>query len=351
MLKNDLLLRAARRERTERTPVWLMRQAGRFDPKYRELRERIPLQLEDLFRQPDLAAEISLLPKRLGVDAIIVFQDILTPLAPMGARFLFRPGPVLESPVRTAADVAALKPFDPSKELDFASKTLRLVKETLAGELPLLGFAGAPLTLAFFLIEGGSLDPGSRHARGLMQDNPELLHTLLDRLADMTADYLAMQIEAGADAVQLFESAAHLLSRSQYEEFAHPYHVKIFSRLAAKVPAILFVRDQPFVDMMVQSGADVLSIGSGVDLADARKRVGHRVALQGNVDHELLVKGTLEEIDRAVRSCVQAGGHQGHILNLGNGLSKDTPFDNVCRMIETAKATVAKPDPEKAATR
>jgi uroporphyrinogen decarboxylase len=350
MLKNDLLLRAARRERTERTPVWLMRQAGRFDPKYRELRERTPLALEDLFRDPDLATEISLLPKRLGVDAIIFFQDILTPLAPMGAGFVFRPGPVLESPIRTAQDVSALKRIDPSKELDFAATTLRMIKSALAGEMLLVGFAGAPLTLAFFLIEGGSPDADSPKARALMREDPKLFHTLLDLLADMTADYLAMQIEAGADVVQLFESCANLVSRSEYEQFAHPYHVKILSRIAGSVPTILFVKDQPFVDLMASSGADVVSIGARVDLAQAKRKVGHQVAIQGNVDHELMVNGSLPEIEQAVRSCVHAGGHEGHILNLGNGLHKDTPFGNVCRFIETAKSIVATSASQEAAT-
>lgn len=160
MLKNDLLLRAARRQRTERTPVWLMRQAGRTDPEYRALRERVDLPLEAMFRHPDLAAEISLLPKRLGVDAIIFFQDILTPLAPMGAEFVFRPGPVLTSTLRASSDIDALCRCDPAESLGFVAEILQLIRKALDGDLPLLGFAGAPLTLAFFLIEGKS--PGNR---------------------------------------------------------------------------------------------------------------------------------------------------------------------------------------------
>ena len=343
---NDLFLRAVRRERTERTPVWLMRQAGRFDPQYREIRRRNDMPLEELFRQPDLAAEISLLPKRLGVDAIIFFQDILTPLAPMGARFVFRPGPVLDSPVRTAADADALRPFDVAAELDFVPQTLRTVRDALAGELPLLGFAGAPLTLAFFLIEGGSPKPDSNLTRALMRDAPEVMHRLLDRLADMTADYLALQVEAGVDAVQLFESTANLLSPAEYEQFAHPYHVKIFAKLARRVPTILFVKNQPFVELMARSGADVISVGSCVDLAEARSQVGHRVALQGNVDHRIVATGSFEQLDEAVRNCIIAGDHTGHVLNLDNGVDKDTPIENVCRLIETAGKTVATTNPD-----
>jgi uroporphyrinogen decarboxylase len=381
-VRNDSLLRAARRERTGRTPVWLMRQAGRTDPKYIELRERVDLPLEALFRQPDLAAEISLLPKRLGVDAIILFQDILTPLAPMGAEFVFRPGPVLDSPIRSSRDVAELRGYDVGDELGFVSETLRLVRTALHGELPLLGFAGAPLTLALFLIEGRS--PGQRvasrrtpgrlrghgdrrvarprlrghkdgetegthtsapaapgaQARAFMRDDPAAFHRLLDKLADMTVDYLALQIEAGADAVQLFESFADLLSPEEYEEFAHPYHVRIFSELAARVPTILYAKEQPRVELLADSGADVLSVGTCVDLADAFRRFGHKVAFQGNVDNHLVAEGSLEEIDQAVRRCIAAGGHRGHILNLSHGLLQETPFENVRRFIETAKATL-----------
>jgi uroporphyrinogen decarboxylase len=150
-----------------------------------------------------------------------------------------------------------------------------------------------------------------------------------------------LQIEAGADAVQLFESVANILSPDEYQQFAHPYHEKILGRLAGGVPTILFVKNQPFIDLMARSGADVLSIGSCVDLAEVRSQVGHRVALQGNVDHRVLVTGSFEEIDEAVRKCITAGGHTGHILNLDNGLHKDTPFENVCRFVETAKKTVA----------
>jgi uroporphyrinogen decarboxylase len=340
-LQNDLVLRAARRERTERTPVWLMRQAGRFDPAYRRLRESADAPLEVFFRTPDLAAEISLLPRRFGVDAIIFFGDILIPLAPMGADFVFRPGPVLDRPIRTRADIDALRAFDPAEKLPFVGQILRRVREALNGELPLLGFAGAPLTLLFFLAEGGSPGPDPQHARALLHDAPQEAHRLLACLADMTADYLGYQIDSGADAVQLFESNADLLSPAEYREFAHPYHVRVFRRLARRVPTILFAREQPDVELMATSGADVLSVGSCVNLAEAQSRVGARVALQGNVDNQLLAQGTPAQIDAAVQACIAAGSHQGHILNLNHGVLKETPVDNVCRMIAAAKATKA----------
>ena len=214
------------------------------------------------------------------------------------------------------------------------------MKQALDGDLPLLGFAGAPLTLAFFLLEGKSPGRDPQHARALMREEPQTFHILLERLADMTAAYLAYQIESGADAVQLFESCADLLNEDEYRTFAHPYHVRVFSKLAAKVPTILFAKERSSLELMVETGADVLSVGQCVDLADAKRRHGDRVAFQGNVDNQLLVSGTLEQIDAAVRECVRAGGHEGHILNLNHGLLKETPFENGCRVIEACKATV-----------
>ena len=348
MPKNDLLLRAARRERTERTPVWMMRQAGRFDPQYRAIRDTCDLPLERMFRTPELAAEISLLPKRFGVDAIIFYQDILTPLAPMGAEFVFRPGPVLSDPPRSRRDIENLKAFDPATEMPFVPETLRRVLDALDGDLPLLGFAGSPLTLAFFLLEGKSPGSVAPNARNLMREEPATLHMLLEKLADMTADYLALQIESGAHAVQLFESIGDLLSEAEYREFAHPYHVRVFDRLARRAPTILFVKEQPFIELMADSGADVVSLGQCVDIADAKRRIGHRVAIQGNVDNRLLVDGTFEEIDKAVRACVLAGGHEGHILNLNHGLLKETPFENGCRFIETCQRTICDSAPTSA---
>ncbi len=340
MLKNDLVVRAARGERTERTPVWLMRQAGRFDPAYRAIREQADMPLESLFCHAELAAEISLLPKKFGVDAIIFFQDILTPLAPMGARFVFRPGPVLETPIRTTRDVQALRSFDPVAELGFVPDTLRRVRAALAGDLPLLGFAGAPLTLAFFLIEGRSPGECPEHAFAMMRSEPALFRRLLDRLADMTADYLLMQIEAGVDAVQLFESCADLLTPEQYREFALPYHVKIFSALSTDVPTILFAKEQPMSELLVGCGADMISLGGRVDLADAKRRFEHRVAFQGNVDNRLLVEGPIDEIQRAVRACIEAGGHTGHILNLNHGLLANTPVEHVQCLVDTCRTTI-----------
>lgn len=342
-IANDLFLRAAKRQFTERTPVWLMRQAGRVDPEYRALRQRADLPLAALFKDADLAAEISLLPKRWGVDAIILFQDILTPLGPMGANFTFRPGPILSSPIRTCQEADQLRPYDVQRDLSFVSRTLELLKTTLNGELPVLGFAGAPMTLAFFLIEGKSPGQSACTTRAFMKDNSIGLHRLLDKLADLTIDYLMMQINAGADAVQLFESCAHLLAPEEYKEFAHRYQVKILSQLSGRVPTVLFVRDQPWLELMADSGADVLSVGSCVDLSAAMNQFGDQVAFQGNVDNHLVATASPEEVEQAVHTCVRAGGRRGHILNLSHGLLPDTPFENVLRFVDAARETAGQP--------
>ncbi len=335
---NDLLVRAARGERTERTPVWLMRQAGRFDPKYLAIRDRCGLELEDLFRDPELACEITMLPIRFGVDAAILFQDILTPLAPLGARFVYRPGPVLEPPIRGRRDIERLRAIDPRDELSFVWRSIKLVLSELKGTLPLIGFAGAPLTLATFMIEGRSPGAKADQTRQLMQQEPALCHTLLDLLANVTADYLTMQIEAGVHVVQLFESVADLFSRAEYEQFAQPYQEAVLCRLDASCPTILFVKEQPYLDLMVQTGADVLSVGCCIGLGEARGEYGDRVAFQGHVDNRVLHGGSLDEIDVAVKQCLRSGNRTGHILNLNHGVLKGTPIENVRRFIDTARA-------------
>lgn len=335
-LQNDLVLRAARGEQTERTPIWMMRQAGRFDPEYIRVRDEANLPLERMFNTPELAARISLLPQRFGVDAIIFYQDILTPLAPLGAPFVFRPGPVLERPVRNARDIARLKPFDPAEALPFVPETLRLVREQLNGALPVLGFAGAPLTLACFMAEGGSPGESAPAMHALLQADPESAHRLLAMLADMTADYLALQIEAGVGAVQLFESCANLFSVEEYRAFALPYQQRVFERLGRRAPRILFARERTEIELLAQAGADVLSLGPGIDLAAARNTLGTSVPLQGNIDNHLLATGTPAQAAAAAEACIRALAHRGHILNLSHGLLRNTPVENVQAVIDTA---------------
>lgn len=314
-----------------------MRQAGRTDPEYLALKEEAGLSLEDLFRHPELAARISLLPLKLKIDAIIYFQDILTPLAPMGCEFVFRPGPVTENPIASEADIAALRDYDVAEELPFIAETFRLAQEELDGEMPVLGFAGAPLTLAVFMIEGKSFGGTADAALAFLREHPAAAHRLLEKLTGMTINYLRYQIEAGAAAVQLFESAAHLLTPEIYAEFALPYQQRIFETLRGSVPTIMFAREWDDVRDLDASGADVLSLPSSISIADARAIVGADRVVQGNVDNHLLVNGSVEDIESAARACVASGEHRGHIFNLSHGLLRETPFENIVRLIEVVR--------------
>ena len=352
--KNDLLLRAARCLPVERVPVWMMRQAGRSDPLYRQIRAELNLPLEQLFRtcpapmsetDVESAVKISLLPKRIGVDAIIVYKDILTPLAPMGTHFRFDPGPVLKPPIRTPAQVDALLPVDdPPSQLAFTGNVIRRLRETLNGELPLIGFAGAPLTLAFFLIAGESpikrgtgVSEKAEPVFRMIEETPALMHRLLRKLTEMTVNYLNYQISEGIQVVQLFESIADVLPRHIYTDFAFPYHQQIFAALNPEAPSILFAKECTYLDLMHQSGADVLSVGKCVDLSKAKAETDGTVAFQGNVDNDILRDGTPDDITAAVKICLEQGGKTGHILNLSHGLHRDTPFENVKHFVNIAK--------------
>jgi uroporphyrinogen decarboxylase len=355
MRENNLLLRAVRCLPVERVPVWLMRQAGRSDPAYRALKDKIGLPLERLFQtvpgpfsttEIEWVIEISLLPKRIGVDAIIMYHDILTPLAPMGVHFRFAPAPVLEVPVRTANQIVGLRPLnDPVSQLKFTGEVIRGLRRALDGKLPLIGFAGAPLTLAFFIITGkspmwreGGLSSDAKIVFEMMREAPNLLHDLLKCLTQMTIQYLNYQISQGAQIVQLFESIADGIERPFYETFAQPYHEQIFAELSSDAPSILFAKECPYLDLMLKSGADVLSVGKCIDLKVARGHAAGKVALQGNVDNCVLRDGSLNDITDAVDRCLQRGGRVGHILNLSHGIHRDTPFENVKHFVKAAKA-------------
>ncbi|MBI1318144.1 MAG: uroporphyrinogen decarboxylase [Candidatus Hydrogenedens sp.] len=335
--KNDLFERAARGERTERTPVWLMRQAGRTDPEYLKLRESVGLPLEALFRHPELATRISLLPQRLGVDAIIFYQDILTPLSPMGGHFVFAPGPVLENPIERVEDLDRFEPYDIAAQLPFVRETLLSIRGELDDSLPVLGFAGAPLTLAVFLIEGGSFSHSAPKSLHWLHENPAAVHRLLERLTAMTIAYLQYQAECGVAAVQLFESAAFLLDDPLYEQFALPYQQAIFAALKPYVKSIVFARDWNRLDHLAAAGADIISLPASISITEARSQLGASQVLQGNLDNKMLVKGAPAGIAAAAEACVREGGHQGHIFNLSHGLLKETPFENVQCVVDTVR--------------
>jgi len=336
VIKNDRLLRVLNHLPVDRVPVWMMRQAGRTDPEYNQLKKNDGRALEKLFADPEIAIKISLLPKRLGVDAIIMFQDILTPLTPAGAGFHFAPGPILEKPVRTMAQVKALRAFDPGVHLQSVSQILKGLNAELKGELPVLGFAGSPMSLAFFMIAGRSPNQKLAEVLAFIEEQAEITQALLDWLTVMTVDYLNFQIASGAHAVQLFESFADVIPLEIYKKFVQPTHEKIFSALATTAPSILFTKESPHLDLMLQSGASVLSVGDCIDLEHAQKQAPEMI-FQGNVDNKTLADGTKEDITQAIQKCFEQTGRKNHILNLNHGLLERTPFENVQHFVNAAK--------------
>jgi len=336
VFKNDRLIRVLNYLPVDRIPVWMMRQAGRTDPEYNQLRKIDGRALEELFADPEIAIKISLLPKRLGVDAIIMFQDILTPLTPMGAGFHFAPGPILEKPVRTMAQVKALRLPEPETELRTVAQILGGLKTELAGELPVLGFAGSPMSLAFFMIAGSSPNKKINEVLAFVEEQPAITQALLELLTEMTVDYINFQIASGADAVQLFESFADVIPLELYKKYVQPTHEKIFSALIPTTPSILFTKESPHLDLLLKSGASVLSVGNCIDLGQAKKQSPEMI-FQGNIDNKILADGTKKEITQAVRKCFEQSGRKNHILNLNHGLLERTPFENVQHFVDVAK--------------
>ncbi|HYR43352.1 MAG TPA: uroporphyrinogen decarboxylase [Terriglobia bacterium] len=333
---NDRLLRACRRQPVDRTPVWMMRQAGRYMKEYRDIREKVSFL--ELCKNTDLAAEVSLQPYRiLGVDAVIFFSDILIPVEAMGVGVaLTDKGPEIANPIRAQRDIDALRIPDPAIEVPFVGSIIKKLRQELRNEVPLIGFAGAPWTLASYMVEGG----GSKNfaeIKALAYREPRLLHALLDKLASTVSSYLLFQIEAGAQVIQLFDTWAGELNRSDYEEFALPYTKKIFDSLGGRVPRILYLNGcAAILESMAASGADVISIDWRISIAEARRRTGERVAIQGNLDPCMLL-GSRERITIKANEILDQAGPVGHILNLGHGILPQTPIENARTFIESAK--------------
>jgi uroporphyrinogen decarboxylase len=315
-----------------------MRQAGRYMAEYRAVRAKHSLL--EICSQPDLAAEVTLQPVRaLGVDAAILFADILLPLVPMGIHLEFAAdeGPVIHNPIRTAADVAALRPVEPRESLAPVLQAIRLVRRELGGHTPLIGFAGAPFTLASYLIEGGS----SRNfvqTKQMMYGAPQTWHALMGKLARVVADYLVAQIEAGAQAVQLFDSWVGCLSPDDYCEYVLPHSQFVLRAVKATgVPAIHFGTDTAMLILwMKTAGGDVIGLDWRTPLDLAWKALGPETAVQGNLDPvALLVKAPYPELERRVQAVLeQAAGRPGHIFNLGHGILPETPVENVKAVVE-----------------
>ncbi len=329
-------LRACRRQPVDCTPVWFMRQAGRYLPEYRRIRQRYGLL--DICRAPDLAAEVTLQPVRtLGVDAAILFADILLPLIPMGVElhFVAGEGPVITRPLRSAAEVQALRPLEPEADLPFVLETIRLVRRELDGRVPLIGFAGAPFTLASYLIEGGA----SRdyvETRRFMLHAPAAWHVLMDRLAGAVTAYLRAQVRAGAQALQLFDSWVGCLSPGDYREYVFPYSRRVLSALAGEqVPVIHFgTGTAGLLEWMRDAGGDVIGVDWRIGLGAAWQRLGTQVAIQGNLDPAALL-GPRDALEQRVRQVLEeVAGRPGHIFNLGHGILPQTPVENVKAVVE-----------------
>ena len=335
---DHLLIRAAFRQPVERTPVWMMRQAGRYLPEYRAVREKADFLT--MCKTPELAAEVSLQPLELvDVDAVIFFSDILTMLEPMGLELTFGKGegPRFPNPVRTAADIDRLSVIDPADGLAFVGDALRLCRERIADRVPLLGFTGAPYTLATYAVEGCT-GKNFHHIKQWYYREPETLHRLLAKIADQVTVYLNYQIENGAQAVQLFDTWAGALSPADYREIAAPYTRQVIEGLHRDgVPVILYINGGGhLLDTMATLGADVLSLDWRTDMAEAKARYGATHCLQGNLDPCALY-GTEQRIRQEVQRILDAAGEVGHIFNLGHGILPDVPIDNARAFVRAVK--------------
>jgi uroporphyrinogen decarboxylase len=332
-MMNDRFLRACHKQPVDATPVWFMRQAGRYMPEYRVLREKYSML--QLCRTPELAAQVTLQPLRLGVDAAILFADILLPLEPMGAPFDFAKGegPVIANPVRSRADIDRLRLVDPQESLGYVLETIRRVREHLT--VPLIGFAGAPFTLASYLIEGGK---SSQFAltKKLMLSDPDSWDVLLRKLTEVIRRFLRAQIEAGAQAVQVFDSWVGQLSADQYNEHVASHMCRLFEDLAkCGVPTIHFgTGTAGLLECMAATGGSVFGLDWRVRLSDGWARVGLDRAVQGNLDPVTLLAP--RKVIQARTSEVLAFAHRrpGHIFNVGHGLLPDTPVDEVKALVD-----------------
>ena len=337
---STLFIRAARRLPVDRTPVWFMRQAGRVLPEYRAVREG--LSLLDICRRPDVCAEVTLQPvRRFGVDAAILFADIMHPLLGAGVELeiLDGVGPVIETPVRAAADVQRLRTLVPERDLPFVIETIHLLKSELGSATPLIGFAGAPFTLAAYLIEGRASREFTR-TKAMMYSEPDLWDDLMTRLTDMVIAFLTSQITAGVDAIQLFDSWVGCLSPNDYARYVQPHSRRIFTVLATLgVPMIHFgVNTATLLPMMKDDGATVIGADWRIPLDRAWDIIGDDRAVQGNLDPTVLL-APAALIDREVADVLRrARGRSGHIFNLGHGLLPQTPIAGIERAISAVRA-------------
>ncbi len=336
------LLRAARGEVVDRPPVWMMRQAGRYMKAYRDLREKYP-SFRDRSEIPEVAIEVSLQPWRaFQPDGVILFSDIVTPLPGLGIDMDIAEGkgPIIHSPLRTIEQIDRLRPLEPEASLPFIKTILQTLRSEVGDKSTVLGFVGAPWTLAAYAVEGKGSKTYSI-IKNLAFSEPTILHQLLAKLADAIAIYARYQIDSGAQVVQMFDSWAGQLSPQDYDTFALPYQQRVFQQVKQThpdTPLILLVSGSAGVlERMAQSGADIVSVDWAVDMADARARLGKQVKVQGNLDPGVLF-GSKQFIRDRILDTVRKAGNWGHILNLGHGVLPETPEENVAFFFETAKS-------------
>ena len=327
----DRFLRACRLEPVDATPVWFMRQAGRYMAEYRAIRARHSLL--DICRQPELATEVTLQPvNRLDIDAAILFSDLLLPFGPIGIPFEFvkGEGPSIQKPIRSAEDVSQLHRFEPREALGHVLATIRLVRRELDGRVPLIGFAGAPFTLASYAIEGGPSRNYSK-TKALMYGEPAVWHALCETFAVVISDYVVAQVEAGIEAVQLFDSWVGALCPRDYREFALPHTQRILAAAQASgVPVIHFgTGTATLLEAMTEAGGDVIGVDWRIPLDEAWARIGEDRAVQGNLDPTLLLGPIERMLDGAEEVLRRAAGRPGHIFNLGHGILPETPVEHV----------------------
>jgi uroporphyrinogen decarboxylase len=337
---DSLLVKALRRKPTPRPPIWLMRQAGRYLPEFRALREKVPFLTA--CRTPDVAAELTLQPiRRFGLDAAILFSDILIPLEAMGLEVSFgEAGPRIENPVRNAAAVSALRVPEPAEAMPFVAAALYTVRGELPPATALLGFAGGPWTLFCYAVEGaGGSDTGFETAKRFALREPKAAHALLDKLAQTVSRHLAAQVRAGADAVQIFDTWAGELSPGDFEELALPYLRKVVEGVRQEhAPVIAFgLNTGGYLELLSTCGADCIGVDWRVDIAEARRRL-RGLSVQGNLDPMALYAPPAEVKRRAVALIRAAGSEPGHVFNLGHGMRKDLPLESVQALVDAVQS-------------
>jgi len=348
-LADSLFLKALRREPVHRTPMWMMRQAGRYLPEYRQTRERAGSFLV-LAKTPELACEVTLQPlRRFRLDAAILFSDILIIPDAMGLGLGFETGegPVFARPVRSAADIRNLPGLDPVSDIRYVMDAVTLIRRELPADIPLIGFAGSPWTVATYMIEGrGSKD--FRLAKGLLYSEPEAAGELMNHLADITADYLLAQVEAGANALMVFDTWGGVLTPDHYRKFSLESLQRITDRVRSKapeIPVILFSKGcAAHLEALAETGCQGLGVDWTLNIGEARKRVGEKVALQGNLDPVVLNAGPEAIRAEAAKVIESFGPHPGHIFNLGHGINPAVPPDHVRVLVEAVEEFSRKPE-------